>query len=299
MSSALIDLQKDVRANLSVADNHLARIDEFVSCTYTRALDHSGACVLEVSPDASYLAAARQGRVLRITDERQQPIEYRIQHVAQALDKPTVTITAEHVIHDLNRYFLWESLGGIPTFVQGATDLLATEFIDNFALPTLLAAGVTYATRGTVQSTRRINLDWTGQTVLWLLNQLIVGTDLDIQYRITNPGSAVERYAIDLMRVGEDVRQPIVIVGENAEALEWAVDGEPQANVVIPQGKIPAGGLEPSNIGEYVARVVSVDGNALALEDPDGNVAPVYATDQMTGLYLELLVPPINTGALG
>jgi hypothetical protein len=253
---------------------------------------------LEVSPNASYLAELRQGRVIRITDRRSNVLEYRIERVTQEIDQPTVTVTAVPVIHDLNRYFLWETLGDIPAFAQGATDLTATEWLTGFVLPVLTAAGVTYVDLDTIDSERTLNLEWQGQTVMWLLNTLVEGTDLDIVYRIANPGAKVERYALSLERRGADAARPRCLVGDNAEALEWTVDGDPQANVIIPQGLLPAGGEERSNIGEYVARVTAVDGNQLTVEDPDGNPSPVYVEDQATELYLELLVPPILTGAL-
>lgn len=291
-----VQIRSDVRSNpLSAV---LAPEIEFLTCTYVDAVDHSGLCTLVVAPDVSYLPHLTPNNVIRIVEDETHALEYRIDQAAQSIGQAAVQVTARPVIHDLNDNPLWQSIGGIPTFTLAASNLSAAEWIDTFILPTLVAAGRTYVTRGTVDSARLMSLSWSTQTSMWLLNELITGTALDIVYRMVNPNGPTESYAIDLVERGALEPRTRIVVGHNATALQWVVDREEQANVIIPLGATPAGGTEPSNIGQYVARVDAVVGGAITLSDPDGNPAPVYADDQVTGQYLELLVPPILNGAL-
>lgn len=290
-----VSIRSDVRAN--PVSRTLAGEIEFVRCEYIDAVDHTGLCTLDVMPEASFLPVATEGNVLRIVEDDGHVLEYRISRVRQSIGAPLVGVTARPVIHDLSRVFLWASTGGIPSFTLGASNLSAGEWWTQFMEPALVASGIIYVTLGTVQLDRLMSFEWSLQPVMWMANQIIAGTDLDITYAIDDPGGAVERYRLGFERRNETVPGPRIIVGHNATVFDAETDIEPQANVLIPLGATPAGGLEPGNIGQYAARIVAVSGEAITLEDPDGNPAPVYAPDQITGQWLELLVPPILPGA--
>lgn len=284
-----VSIRSDVRC--AAGSSHLVTVAEYESLTWRDGLEGSEArLVVRRGSPADPFCQGR--RVLRIADPALGTTavwEYDIRSVHRSRHTDLITVRAVGLIERLTRVLIKQETLGITGYTLTDTRL-PVEWIDQLVLPVLVAAGMPWISRGTIDLLVEQKLALGAETVRGLLERLRAGSDRELQLRYLANDAG---YVIDAIAIGASAPSPRFVVGANVIALESAEDAEPQLTALIPQGATPAGASYRGDVGEYAARIATINVGAgeVTLADPDGNVGPLYFDGQEDGRYLEYQVP--------
>lgn len=246
------------------------------SCLYGEAKDNTDVCTVDIRrEDAALLQYLSIRNVLRVRNELDRVLEYYISNLQDDIAKPYATVTAKPVEHMLNRAMVigLNDQGRRSTVIRDP--LLATEWISEFAIPSLAAYGQGWWTAGTCDIDAAFSLSFVDQSVLYLVRQLLDG-QTDVVLRARRNGEI--GYFLDLVDISVALTS-LAVVGRNVTALSREIDDQTQATVLVPQGQTFSGNDEPERIWLVPWRVASISGLAMTLEDPSGQGTTILGSD--------------------
>ena len=173
---------------------------------------------------------------------------------------------------------------GIPSFAGMRYQITATELIDLVILPQLVADGLTWVSRGTVDPTITFDLEWEEVTPLGLLHLIEekTGAELDVTPNGTTGYEIHLRTSIAGSQPVADLR-----AGKNLRDSEVGRDSSTRLSDCLGIGAAdPAG--RPAVIGRATWRISAVNTgtNRITFEDPEGGADPILEDDQLDGLYV-------------
>jgi hypothetical protein len=270
----------------------LARIPDFASCTWSQVIGGDrGTCQLVLPADSTAVAKAAIFNVIRITDADGSVYEYRITGLTDGPHLETVVVQAVDLSHDLGRVQLAPVVGGLPSFVGAPGALTATQVINNYVLPALVAAGITWVTIGTITPTALYTLTWNRSTPLAVMASLEAATKYE--FWLSNNGDA--NYQINLGR-RTTAGTPVAWVGRNVETLQRdIIVDEKFYTRATPYGALLSGETEATHIGQHGWKISTVAGNNLTLANPNGGTTPIGADNQLnnliSGVSFDLVAP--------
>jgi hypothetical protein len=277
----------------------LARIPDFASCTWSQVIGGDrGTCQLVLPADSTAVSKAAIFNVIRITDDDGSVYEYRITGLTDGPHLETVVVQAVDLSHDLGRVQLAPVVGGLPSFVGAPGALTATQVINNYVLPALVAAGITWVTIGTITPTALYTLTWNRSTPLAVMASLEAATKYE--FWLSNNGDA--NYQINLGR-RTTAGTPVAWVGRNVETLQRdIIVDEKFYTRATPYGALLSGETEATHIGQHGWKISTVAGNNLTLANPNGGTTPIGADSQLNNLVAGVsfdLVAPYGSDAGG
>lgn len=252
---------------------------ENVSLVYGRALDNTEGVTAQIErANTALLANLSVGNVIRVHDPYGVDFEYIINNLQDDLNSPLATITAKPVELLLNRAIvIGSNATRISTVIRDTQS--ATDWVSQYILPSLAAAGQGYWSLGTIDVTASFAFTFTDQTCMWLIRQLLANETAVLQALPVYTGSAITGYAVGLVDLSV-AAQPVALVGRNMLALKREYDDAPQMTIGIPSGNTFSGNDEPERPTWYCPfRVAALTGAEVALEDPSGLDTTILASD--------------------
>lgn len=238
--------------------------------------------------EASGLILGVIDRVLQIQDDDGQVFEYRVQRSSDQADaSQPFTVEARPVLWDLQRPIISIELNGEQRYVITANELTPEQWIDNYVLPVLAAAGMTWIAKGTITPTAPITLTLDHDTPLSLLRQLVAGTLYDVVLR----RNGTTNYLIDLVELNIAVTKPTVWLGKNIIMLDRQVGEGEFITAVKPTGLLPDNAVEKATVAETVLKVTARASSTVTLVDPRDSGDALAGDDHLNGQYLAVPVP--------
>jgi hypothetical protein len=265
-------------------------VGDWVSVTYGESIAGDEGCTVVLPAGSDAIADCTIRRVFSI-EEAGVTTEYRILRIDDDISSPTVAVVGTPILHDLGRAPIVLTVSGLATYSLTDTTLTATQWIDNYVLPALVANGIGWVARGTVDVGPSTTLGWTRQTPLGLLRAVVANTPYEVSLR----RNGTTNYLIDLVIIDKTGGvQPVAFVGRNVVTLQRSEDGDPQATVIVPQGITPAGGTRVSGI-ELTALTVHTTPSGATVKIKDAKNTSSRALqldDQLNTSYADLLAYP-------
>lgn len=255
------------------------------------ALDNSDAAEIAFASDAWWIAHIRRNRVFRFDSATGQTSEWRIRRDARGFgagQRPVVRVRCAPV-HDVMRVVgpvYHRTTGGLTRYALGAVSNTVHQVIDTWILQTLAGYGVSWISRGVVESLRLFGLAWDRFTPVELTQAI---ADLvSHEWRLRRDGEA--GYELDVVEtIGVDLPEVDLSPGRNLLSLLMTRGDGRYANVIIPKGMTRGGDGERFGLEEATWVVLDVSGDVLILGARNGGAGPVQVSGQVSGLYLEAM----------
>ena len=189
--------------------------------------------------------------------------------VEVAFDPPLALLRDVGLIHQV-------SAGGITYHTLGNVDATIANYIDDFVIPTLDDAGLTWIDRGTIDDTQLYSWNFDRFTCLRFCE--FVKSETLLEYQLRRNGAA--GYYLDFLdaigpnetlRVAEALNLVSLTRRKNREALY---------TVMLPKGPVPAAGIEHAGIEFAAWKVAGAAGDVLTLADRAGGPGPIQENAQ-------------------
>lgn len=165
----------------------------------------------------------------------------------------------------------------VPDFES--VGLTPTEQITAWVLPALARAGLSFVAIGTITPTARIDLTFSWDSPLAVLQRIADATEMELDIR----RNGTTGYLIDIIAaVGSTQPTADVRIGKNLVALRRTRSGLDQATRVFPQGA-NNGDAGYATMSRATWRIANIAGSVLTLEDAAGGAGPIMFDNQLTG----------------
>lgn len=224
------------------------------------------------------------GLVVRVTDHLGEVSEWRIARIADGDGTAAgeTRLELEPPLMDLERRVRISEVtaGGAVRYRVSTGELPATAIIDDYLLTSAARSGISWLSRGTVETEAMHAIEMDGWSGLQLANELAQRTGL--RRRLRRLGDA--GYALDLVQhLAADAPEVLLMPDRNLSAIERERDAMGLLTVAIPKGRVPEGGEERSGIEEVALEVTAVDGSAIEVRYPGDPTTPVILYDDQFG----------------
>lgn len=245
--------------------------------------------VQRTDPRAAHLIA---GRVLRTcfsdaADDR----EWDLVALEDASTGDALTVTAQPILLRLGRvlYVAADAATGVPVVDVNDVGLTAAAAIDDYVIPAVDAAGLTWIERGTIDHTGTFDLAGEWATALALVRALAEPGRCDGEVQLRRNGDT--DYRIDILDA----------IGASAATLRLRsevnlLENRRQRSLLEAVTRLFPRGAEVSvvrTMADHLWRVATVvSGTIVALEDIQGGDGPIAFDDQLNGAYLAVLNSP-------
>lgn len=261
--------------------------DALVSCTAVLSPTEPETLSFAIPRTDARLSEVVVGRVVRtrFTDSTDD-VEWDIVAIDDSSRSNVVQVTALPILMRLARCIVnTTSLSdGSVTFDYTGVDLQASEWLDELIFPATTAAGLTWITAGTIDSTRRFGIAGEWSSALEVLAAIAAPGSASCEYRLRRNGTT--GYYLDLVtQIGSSAAtvrvRPQVNLLETARQRN-AVD---IATRLYPRGSTSS--VSTRTMANHIWQVDSVvSGTVLQLRDVNSGVGPIAYDDQLNGLWL-------------
>lgn len=249
---------------------------DYVQCDYGASTDGTQGCTIAIPrTEDAVLSQIGLTSVARITDKYGTVSEYTFTNLRDTRTGPLATFTCQSVALRLNNALVRGINRGRPSTVIQDT-LSPGDWVNLFAIPSLTAAGQSWWSAGTIaiDVAPTFTLNFTDETVMWLLQQLIQNDPACIlPERVGETG-----YLLHVRPPTASVT-PRAWVGQNVTALTREIDAEMLLTVAVPAGATASGNDEPEREWWVPFRAASISGNVVTLDDPSGNGTTILGDD--------------------
>lgn len=183
-------------------------------------------------------------------------------------------------------YLIANASTGLPETAFTIVGVNATEAIDTYVLPPLVTAGLSWITRGTVDSTARFDLSGEWATVLEIVRALCDPGRANGEWQLRRNGDT--GYLLDIVdAVGGSAAALTLHSSTNLLATRRSQSLLDAATRLFARGSDVAA---ERTMAAHLWRVKTVvDSEWLELEDIAGGDGPVGFDDQLNGLYLAVM----------
>ena len=265
------------------------RPDELLACTAVLSPTEPESLTFAIGRDDARAAEIVVGRVVRtLFGTSAEDREWDIVEVDDASADGRLTVTAQAIGLRLGRavYVGANATTGAAELAFDDASALPTALIDDRILPALAAAGMSWIVRGTVDSTRLVDLSGEWSTALEVVQALCEPGRANAEWQLRRNGDT--DYRLDLLTtIGGSAATVAVRTRVNLLETRRERAVRDLATRLVPRGSDQG---SQRTMADHLWRVKTVvDGTWLELEDIQGGAGPLAYDDQVNGLYFAVL----------
>lgn len=247
--------------------------------------DETGSFQCRIPETSSTAALIELLHVLRVREPSGEIREWRVRRVQSGSGpgRNVRSVTAYPIALDLGNVLVRPITGQQPFLNLGAAARTVTEIIDDIVLPALVVDGITWVSRGTVETTDVIDIEPGVRTPLSLMREIEKQTAFEFRLRRRTNDTG---YEIDVLeRIGSGATVVTLQVQRNLFGIDQDFGGESLSTEIVPIGLTPTDSDEPATMERAVWRIEAINGASIDIVPHRGGTLPVGRDGRFVGNY--------------